>query len=448
MNNNPIYSYVFCFIDSFLIYFLFHNVFTPKHGKKISTILLFTSVIVLSVIVYFLSNLNLLIRIGLLIILIPLLSLFLYKDKIYITLFFSMLGIYVFLIIDIIISLIFAMLAEETIQVILATGSLYSILLHIFAKLVNLIIFLLIARMFKALNFNISTKYWILLNIIMVVNLFIALVFMEQSSGIFSLDNGLIHYLIFASGFLVMSCFVVYFFIQICLFFQKEKEYYITDTTNKALCQQIEIQNVMIENIKKIKHDMKNNLLNISMLINQNKTNEVLEYINELTAYIQQHKSNICRTENSIVDAIVNCKITFCESNNIKLNLKADKLPELYASFSEMTTILSNILDNSIEASLKLDESNRKIDVSIFVYKNYAVFTVKNKFNNVLNIKNGVIKTTKLNKSLHGYGLSLIEDTVKKNNGVFNYSHDDDFFKVTVMLPLKIQKNIKTVANY
>ena len=136
----------------------------------------------------------------------------------------------------------------------------------------------------------------------------------------------------------------------------------------------------------------------------------------------------------------MNCKITFCESNNIKLNLKADKLPELYASFSEMTTILSNILDNSIEASLKLDESNRKIDVSIFVYKNYAVFTVKNKFNNVLNIKNGVIKTTKLNKSLHGYGLSLIEDTVKKNNGVFNYSHDDDFFKVTVMLPLKIQK--------
>ncbi|NLP26774.1 MAG: GHKL domain-containing protein [Clostridiales bacterium] len=277
----------------------------------------------------------------------------------------------------------------------------------------------------------------------MIVNLFLSLVFMEQSSGIFSLDNGLIHYLIFSSVFLIMSCFVVYFFIQICLFFQKEKEFYITNITNKALHQQIEIQNVMVDNIKKIKHDMRNNLINISMLINQGKNDEVINYINELTANIQQSRSNICRSGNSIVDAIINCKVTFCESNNIRLNLKADKLPELNTSFSEMTTMLSNVLDNSIEASLKLDEAEREIDVHIFIYKNYAVFSVINKFNSELNTENGVIKTTKLNKSIHGYGLSLIEDTVTKNNGIFNYSYDNNLFKVTVMLPLKIQNEMK-----
>ena len=239
----------------------------------------------------------------------------------------------------------------------------------------------------------------------MATNLFISLVFMEPS-GIFSLDIGLTDYLIFASGFLVMSCFVVYFFIQICLFFQKEKEYYITDTTNKTLCQQIEIQSVMIDNIKKIKHDMKNNLLNISMLINQNQTDEVTGYINELTANIEQSRSDVCRSGNSIVDAIINCKVTICESNNIRLNLKVDKIPELNTSFSEMTTILSNIIDNSIEASLKLKQSKREIDIHIFVYKGYAVFSVKNKFNTVLNVENGIVKTTKQNKSIHGYGLS------------------------------------------
>lgn len=443
MTDNPIYSFIFCFIESLLIHFLFCNVLTLKHEKKKRNILLSTSVIFLTLIICLLSNFPLMIRVGLLIVVIPLLVLLNFKNNPYITFFFSMLSVYTFLIVDIIISSTFAIIASGTIEAILERNDFYSVLLYISAKFINLIIYLLIAKMFKSLNFNIPKKYWILLNIIMIVNLFLSLVFMEQSSGIFSLDNGLIHYLIFASVFLIMSCFVVYFFIQICLFFQKEKEYYITNTTNKALHQQIEIQNVMIDNIKKIKHDMRNNLINISMLINQGKDGEVINYINELTANIQQSRSNICRSGNSIVDAIINCKVTFCESNNIRLNLKADKLPELNTSFSEMTTMLSNVLDNSIEASLKLDEAEREIDVHIFIYKNYAVFSVKNKFNSELNTENGVIKTTKLNKSIHGYGLSLIEDTVTKNNGIFNYSHDNNLFKVTVMLPLKIQNEMK-----
>lgn len=443
MTDNPIYSFIFCFIESLLIHFLFYNVLTLKHEKKKRNILLPTSVIFLTLIICLLSNFPLMIRVGLLIVLIPLLALLNFKNNPYITFFFSMLSVYVFLIVDIIISSTFAIIASGTIEGILTRNDFYSILLYISAKFINLIIYLLIARMFKSLNFNIPKKYWILLNLIMIVNLFLSLVFMEQSSGIFSLDNGLIHYLIFSSVFLIMSCFVVYFFIQICLFFQKEKEFYITNITNKALHQQIEIQNVMVDNIKKIKHDMRNNLINISMLINQGKNDEVINYINELTANIQQSRSNICRSGNSIVDAIINCKVTFCESNNIRLNLKADKLPELNTSFSEMTTMLSNVLDNSIEASLKLDEAEREIDVHIFIYKNYAVFSVINKFNSELNTENGVIKTTKLNKSIHGYGLSLIEDTVTKNNGIFNYSYDNNLFKVTVMLPLKIQNEMK-----
>ncbi len=443
MTNNAIFSYVFCLIESILIYFLFHNVLTSKHEKVKKKIIILTSVVLLSFVIFFSNNLTLLPKIGLMVAITPIFALFSYKDKIYITLFFSMLSVYVFLIIDIIIGCIFSLLTEETIQAIVTGNNFYTILLHISAKLINLIAYLLISKMFKSLNFNISTKYWVLLNIIMATNLFISLVFMEQSSGIFSLDNGLIHYLIFASGFLVMSCFVVYFFIQICLFFQKEKEYYITDTTNKTLCQQIEIQSVMIDNIKKIKHDMKNNLLNISMLINQNQTDEVTGYINELTANIEQSRSDVCRSGNSIVDAIINCKVTICESNNIRLNLKVDKIPELNTSFSEMTTILSNIIDNSIEASLKLKQSEREIDVHIFVYKGYAVFSVKNKFNTVLNVENGIVKTTKQNKSIHGYGLSLIEDTVKKNNGVFNYTYTSNLFDISIMLPLKVQNDIK-----
>lgn len=442
MTNNPIFSYVFCLIESILIYFLFHNVLTSKYEKVKKKIVILSSVFLLSFVIYFSNNLTLLLKIGLMVAIIPIFALFSYKDKIYIILFFSMLCVYVFLIIDIIIGCVFSLLTEETIQVILTGNNFYTILLHISAKLINLIAYLLIAKMFKSLNFNISTKYWVLLNVIMATNLFISLVFMEPS-GIFSLDIGVTDYLIFASGFLVMSCFVVYFFIQICLFFQKEKEYYITDITNKTLCQQIEIQSVMIDNIKKIKHDMKNNLINISMLINQNQTDEVTGYINELTANIEQSRSGVCRSGNSIVDAIINCKVTICESNNIKLNLKVDKLPELNTSFCEMTTILSNIIDNSIEASLKLKQSEREIVVHIFVYKGYAVFSIKNKFNTVLNIENGIVKTTKQNKSIHGYGLSLIEDTVKKNNGVFNYSYKNNLFDTSVMLPLKVQNDIK-----
>ena len=90
-----------------------------------------------------------------------------------------------------------------------------------------------------------------------------------------------------------MSVFVIYLFGEICLFYQKERQRYSLDLKNKVLEQQLAFQETSASNIKKIRHDIKNNLANISYLLNENHIEESVKYINAITSALEATKSVI-----------------------------------------------------------------------------------------------------------------------------------------------------------
>ena len=188
--------------------------------------------------------------------------------------------------------------------------------------------------------------------------------------------------------------------------------------------------------IRKIKHDMNNNLTAISVLLDDNDIPKTISYINELTSRINSI-GNTIKTGDSIIDAIINYKITVSKEFNIDFKTDIAVLPQLDYNSTDLCAIISNLLDNAIEATIKLEENKRSISIKMFTYKNYVTIIIKNSHANEIKISDNLINTSKDNDIIHGFGLKSVSAAVLKYSGLFKISNDENTFQAEVMLPIK-----------
>ena len=94
-----------------------------------------------------------------------------------------------------------------------------------------------------------------------------------------------------------------------------------------------------------------------------------------------------------------------------------------------------NLLDNAIEASL--GEDNPDIRVFIRCTQGYLTIRVKNRISFDVLAENPALASTQKNKSQHGFGIKIIRNTVREQNGILNFDSEGGYFSATVMLPCK-----------
>lgn len=194
---------------------------------------------------------------------------------------------------------------------------------------------------------------------------------------------------------------------------------------------------VLISNLKKtnaLKHDIKNHLLIIKSLIHKKEIFKLEEYIDSLTSDLSFYYDSI-NTGNVIIDSILNCKRYEMEIKNIYNEINID-IPKSLNNIgnSDIIIILGNLIDNAIEANIKLPEESRKIILDIIYDKGIIDISIKNNYNGEINYKNNEILSTKGNFFTHGIGMKNIEEVVKKYNGNLKIDFNENVFSVNLIL--------------
>ena len=122
--------------------------------------------------------------------------------------------------------------------------------------------------------------------------------------------------------------------------------------------------------------------------------------------------------------------------------MSIDVLPDI--TFAELPSadiisILSNLLDNAIEACLARDNS-RFVQLTITKKNenNFYVIIVKNTYDKAPVLRDGQFVSTKTDTKLHGIGTKSIRHAVENNHGFVNYSIEEGFFVATVVLPIAL----------
>ena len=115
------------------------------------------------------------------------------------------------------------------------------------------------------------------------------------------------------------------------------------------------------------------------------------------------------------------------------MHIKVDELDLSFISDIDLTTIISNMLDNSIEAVSELSKEKREVWFVIEKRMGCCLFHSENYYDHVSCISSNRYATTK--QGHMGVGLTNIETAVKKYSGMFSAAECDDKFVTSVTIP-------------
>lgn len=187
------------------------------------------------------------------------------------------------------------------------------------------------------------------------------------------------------------------------------------------------------EEIRRVRHDMKQSYQVIQRFVVENNFDELAEYLPQICEQINKISSAV-DTNHSIINAILNTKLSFAKSQGIKTlcssvkQIHAEKIEEI-----DLCHLIGNMMDNAIEATLKISsEKTKYVEVSITERNAMILITVRNSYEDVL-IDEG-LSTSKDNKANHGFGIKTIRKIAKKYQGSADFYIEGDLFCCSVML--------------
>ena len=179
-------------------------------------------------------------------------------------------------------------------------------------------------------------------------------------------------------------------------------------------------------------HDYMNHLNVMLMLAREGKVDEQIRYIEEQLGKEVQNV-DIIDTGNTLINAVLNIKYLEAKEKGIIIPFIADNLKDIKISDSDLVTIITNILDNAIEAVQKCDE--KRIVFKIIKDSDTLIIDSTNTYKGHLPADYD-FGTTKSDKKNHGFGLANIKNTVEANNGNCFIDTEGGIFHISITLPL------------
>ena len=198
---------------------------------------------------------------------------------------------------------------------------------------------------------------------------------------------------------------------------------------NKALLNNLEEYEKMLDYQRVANHENKNQLLVVRSLLKENENSDALNYVNEVLDDKKDDNDVLFGRAKKIpsggLQGIVYQKMLVMNDKNIKPildvsnSVKKFKFENLDTKLNyDICRIIGVFLDNAIEETEKLDE--REIMLSMHEQNNDLVIEISNKFKNVPDLERLEEKGYSTKGKGHGYGLSLVNDIVNNNNQIIN----------------------------
>lgn len=229
--------------------------------------------------------------------------------------------------------------------------------------------------------------------------------------------------------------------ISVYYLFERQCKDYEIRISNINLEKQIESQHIKeletdayLNKIEKINHDRKNICIGLISLAKQKKYDELIDELNcEISEY-NTNKKIIINTPDDVINTILTYKSAQAERFNIDIKKDITIADSTDLEYNDLSIIIGNLLDNSIEYL----STHTDVEPTIYVYISYDFGILKIQISNhvkePIEIKNNfTIHSSKKDRG-HGIGLSSVNATISKLNGIFELECKNNIFTATVTI--------------
>ena len=323
--------------------------------------------------------------------------------------------------IDYIIIMILAKLYGD-ITALESASALIGRLIIILSRLILFVGLIILSRISTKKNNSVtadmSDKEWIQFLIFPIFT--ICAVMLMASSVIKSYHSDIIAiYYIIAIGLIVLNLVVFHLISEILENSRNMKE---AEALRQQSIGQLELYNSMRENYniqRQRTHEYKNQIVCMDMLMKKKDYSKLEDYIGNISDGLDA-QLDMVDTNNDVVNAIFNAKYYEAIKNDVLVVLKINDLSDIKISDNDIVTILSNLLDNAIEAAKQCNIGKRIVKIKMLYEDAVLSIAVSNSYKaEPVLTEDGYIRTTKKDREEHGWGMRNVVATLEKYNAEY-----------------------------
>lgn len=183
----------------------------------------------------------------------------------------------------------------------------------------------------------------------------------------------------------------------------------------------------------KFRHDWQNHMLLMQGMMEKGEYEKAESYFRDLTEKMPQSVTKIA-TGNEMADMVFAAKTGMLQENEIALCYKGDMGPIKFMKQVDCCILLSNLIDNAIEANIKVGKE-RYIRISAKMTGGLFYLEIANPMTGKLVRSDKKILTTKEDAENHGIGLSNVYDIIASYNGTYRVDDADEEYKIQISFP-------------
>ena len=186
------------------------------------------------------------------------------------------------------------------------------------------------------------------------------------------------------------------------------------------------------------RHETNHHLALLGTLLENGEEEKAKDLLAQLTANAPKSKETI-HSGNVIADAILRQFAARASEQGIEYSIDVSLEQVLPLTDTELSSLLSNLLNNALEASAQVSEP--WINVRIYPTRWYLCFSVSNRADIMALRENPQLLTTKNDPEAHGFGLNVIREIAEKHDGRASFSMEEDGIFTSRVMIMMSKKN-------
>lgn len=179
-------------------------------------------------------------------------------------------------------------------------------------------------------------------------------------------------------------------------------------------------------------HDMRHHLTAISAFLKADKPQQAEKYISQVQTDIEAiTPKRFC--ENELVNLLCSSFSTRAGHMGVRLTLEAALPGSVAISDTELCTLISNGLENALNAAGELKEDRRWVEFYCDVRLDKLLIEIKNPYAGYILFRDGLPESVRPN---HGYGCLSIRTITQLHRGLCAFHAENGIFTLRVALPM------------
>ena len=228
-------------------------------------------------------------------------------------------------------------------------------------------------------------------------------------------------------GILCLAAIIIVFvlsFFSSSVYKKNNENSDLLEQKNRLLEKRLEKIYMLYRENQYLSHDLKNHVNLLYQLMKHGEYEKAAEYLEKMLDV----------SGNRIIDLILSDKKSAAKEKNIKMILDIDQIGILPFPEQEICVILSNLLDNAIEACEYVEDMEKWIRMAIKRDGNILLLCLENSFQGEIVLKNGKIMTNKKEIKRHGIGIESVKYVIDKYQGDIRQEIKGNIFCCSVIL--------------